>query len=120
MHHGPFLKMLNPVKMGPSISRWEGNRKSRPLETEGIDVYLSGAGMAHFGKFHDSPEELMVEAAYLAPNNTRIRRVEGIYLGVMNVEQSVGDSNLATLLADVLNLTGVPSTRLEMASSTGA
>ena len=112
--------MLNPAKMGPLISKCEGNRKSKPLEAEGIDIYLSGAGMAHFGKFRDSPEERMVDAASLAPNNTRIRRVEGIYLGVMNVEQYVGDSNLATLLADVLTLTGVPSTRLEMASSTGA
>jgi acetyl-CoA acetyltransferase len=38
----------------------------------------------------------------------------------MNVEEFVGDSNYATLLADTLGLTGVPSTRVETASSTGA
>jgi len=38
----------------------------------------------------------------------------------MNVEEFVGDSNFAALLADTLNLTGVPSTRVETASSTGA
>ena len=41
-------------------------------------------------------------------------------MGVMNVEEFVGDSNFATLLADTLGLTGVPSTRVETASSTGA
>ena len=85
-----------------------------------MDVYISGAGMTHFGKSPDSLEELMAEAARLALKDARIRRVDAIYLGVMNVEEFVGDSNFATLLADVLDLTGTPSTRVETASSTGA
>ena len=47
-------------------------------------------------------------------------QVDAIYIGVMNVEEFVGDSNFATLLADTLGLVGVPSTRVETASSTGA
>ena len=39
-----------------------------------MDIYLSGAGMTHFGKSHDSLEELMVEAARLALKDARIRR----------------------------------------------
>ena len=85
-----------------------------------MEVYISGAGMTHFGKSPDSLEELMAEAARLALKDARIRRVDAIYLGVMNVEEFVGDSNFATLLADVLDLTGTPSTRVETASSTGA
>ena len=85
-----------------------------------MDVYIVGAGMTHFGKSHDSLEELMAEAARLALKDARIKRVDAIYLGVMNVEEFVGDSNFATLLADVLDLTGIPSTRVETASSTGA
>ena len=85
-----------------------------------MDIYISGAGMTHFGKSQDSLEELMAEAARLALKDARIRRVDAIYLGVMNVEEFVGDSNFATLLADVLDLTGTPSTRVETASSTGA
>jgi acetyl-CoA acetyltransferase len=85
-----------------------------------MDVYISGAGMTHFGKSHDSLEELMAEAARFALKDARIRRVDAIYLGVMNVEEFVGDSNFATLLAEALDLTGTPSTRVETASSTGA
>ncbi|MCJ7785050.1 MAG: hypothetical protein MUP41_14050 [Desulfobacterales bacterium] len=85
-----------------------------------MDVYISGAGMTHFGKSPDALEELMAEAARFALKDARIRRVDAIYLGVMNVEEFVGDSNFATLLAEALDLTGTPSTRVETASSTGA
>jgi acetyl-CoA acetyltransferase len=85
-----------------------------------MNIYISGVGMTHFGKSNASLEELMAEAARLALKDARIRRVDAIYLGVMNVEEFVGDSNFATLLADVLDLTGIPSTRVETASSTGA
>jgi acetyl-CoA C-acetyltransferase len=85
-----------------------------------MDVYISGAGMTHFGKSHDSLEELMAAAARLALKDARIRRVDAIYLGVMNAEEFVGDSNFSTLLAEALDLTGTASTRVETASSTGA
>jgi acetyl-CoA acetyltransferase len=63
---------------------------------------------------------MMAEAASSALKEAQIERVDAIYIGVMNVEEFVGDSNFATLLADTLGLTGVPSTRVETASSTGA
>jgi acetyl-CoA acetyltransferase len=62
----------------------------------------------------------MAEAASVALKEAQLGRVDAIYMGVMNVEEFVGDSNFATLLADTLGLTGVPSTRVETASSTGA
>jgi len=42
------------------------------------------------------------------------------FIWVVNVEEFVGDSNFAALLVDTLGLAGVPSTRVETASSTGA
>ncbi len=85
-----------------------------------MDVFISGVGMTKFGKSKDSLEQIMAEAGMLAMRDSRMDRVDAIYLGVMNVEEFVGDSNFATLLADTLGLTGIPSTRVETASSTGA
>jgi acetyl-CoA C-acetyltransferase len=63
---------------------------------------------------------MMAEAASSALKEAQLERIDAIYMGVMNVEEFVGDSNFATLLADTLGLTGIPSTRVETASSTGA
>ena len=62
----------------------------------------------------------MAKAAALALKDAGRETVDAIYIGVMNAEEFVGDSNFAALLADTLGLTGVPSTRVETASSTGA
>ena len=85
-----------------------------------MDVYISGTGMTKFGKSKDSLEKMMANAAALALEEAQLERVDAIYIGVMNVEEFVGDSNFATFLADTLGLSGIPSTRVETASSTGA
>src|SRR5512136_3378782 len=85
-----------------------------------MDVYISGVGMTKFGRSKDPLQKMMAEAAWSALRNAQLERVDAIYIGVMNVEEFVGDSNFATLLADTLGLTGTPSTRVETASSTGA
>lgn len=85
-----------------------------------MDVFISGIGMTRFGKSKDSLEKMLADAAGLALKDAKLERVDAIYIGVMNVEEFVGDSNFAALLADTLGLTGVPSTRVETASSTGA
>jgi len=85
-----------------------------------MDVYISGVGMTKFGKSNDSLDKIMAEAAMLALRDARIDRVDAIFTGVMNVEEFVGDSNFAALLTDTIGLTGIPSTRVETASSTGA
>ncbi len=85
-----------------------------------MDVYISGVGMTKFGRSKDSLEKMMAEAASSALKEAQLEKVDAIYMGVMNVEEFVGDSNFATLLADTLGLTGTPSTRVETASSTGA
>jgi acetyl-CoA C-acetyltransferase len=85
-----------------------------------MDVFVSGVGMTRFGRLNDPLEEVMAKAAGLALKDAGRESVDAIYIGVMNVEEFVGDSNFAALLADTLGLTGVPSTRVETASSTGA
>jgi acetyl-CoA C-acetyltransferase len=85
-----------------------------------MDVHVLGVGMTDFGKSKDSLQELMAKAAALALSDAQLERVDAIYIGVMSVEEFVGDSNFATLLADTLGLAGIPSTRVETASSTGA
>ena len=85
-----------------------------------MGVYISGVGMTQFGKSTDPLEEMMAQAASLALKDARLEHVDALYIGVMNVEEFVGDSNFATLLADTIGLTGIPSTRVETASSTGA
>jgi acetyl-CoA acetyltransferase len=85
-----------------------------------MDVYISGVGMTKFGRSKEPLEKMMAEAGSLALKQAQVERVDAIYLGVMSVEEFVGDSNFATLLADTLGLTGIPSTRVETASSTGA
>ena len=83
-------------------------------------VYLSGAAMTKFGRHKDSLQDLMVEAGLAALENAGLEMVDALYLGVMNPAEFTGDSNLAALLADELDLPGVPSSRVETASSTGA
>ena len=85
-----------------------------------MNVYISGVGMTKFGRSKESLEAMMAEAASSALKEAQLQRVDAIYIGVMNVEEFVGDSNFATLLVDTLGLAGVPSTRVETASSTGA
>jgi acetyl-CoA C-acetyltransferase len=85
-----------------------------------MDVYVAGVGMTDFGKSEKPLETLMAEAASSALKDARTDRVDALYTGIMNVEEFVGDSNVAALLADTLGLSGVPSTRVETASSTGA
>jgi acetyl-CoA C-acetyltransferase len=85
-----------------------------------MDVYISGVGMTKFGKSEDALDKMMADAASLALNDAQLERVDAIYIGVMNVEEFVGDSNFAALLVDTLGLSGTPATRVETASSTGA
>jgi len=85
-----------------------------------MDIYISGVGMTKFGRLKDSLEKMMASAATLALQDAQLERVDAIYLGVMNSEGFIGNSNFATLLTDTLGLVGTSSTLVETASSTGA
>jgi len=84
------------------------------------EVYIAGVGMTKFGKSDRSLAELMVEAATKAFAESRVGSIDYILIGVMNAEEFTGESNVAAMIADQLGLSGVPSSRVETASSTGS
>lgn len=81
-------------------------------------VYVAGVGLTRFGKDPRALGEIFSEAAKRALGETE--EVDALYIGVMNPEEFTGDSNIASLIADAVGLTGVPATRVETASSAGA
>lgn len=84
------------------------------------DVYVAGVGMSPFKKSTQSLQELMAEAGKKAIQSAQHLPIDSIYIGAMNVEEFVGEANFAALLAEYMGLSGVASSRVETACSTGA
>ena len=84
------------------------------------EVYVAGVGMTKFGKSTLSLPQLMVEAASKAIVDARLSTIDYVFIGVMSVEEFTGESNFAALITDRLGLPGIPSSRVETASSTGS
>ncbi len=84
------------------------------------EVYVAGVGMTKFGRSERSLPQLMVEAASRALSDARVRAIDYVYIGVMSVEEFTGESNIAAVIADRLGVSGIPSSRVETASSTGS
>jgi acetyl-CoA acetyltransferase len=84
------------------------------------EVYVAGVGMAKFGKSELNLPQLMVEAASRAIVDARVNAIDYVVIGVMSVEEFTGESNFAALITDRLGLPGIPSARVETASSTGS
>lgn len=84
------------------------------------EVYVAGVGITKFGKSNLSLPQLMVEAASRAIVDARVSTIDYVFIGVMSVEEFTGESNFAALITDRLGLPGIPSSRVETASSTGS
>ena len=84
------------------------------------DVYIAGVGMTKFGKSDRSLPGLMVEAGLRALSDAKLHKIDYVLIGVMSVEEFTGESNIAALITDRLGMPGVPSARIETASSTGS
>src|SRR5512136_1418759 len=84
-----------------------------------MDVYVSGVGMTKFGKSNDPLNRMMVNAATSALQDAQLEPVDAIYIGVISAEESIGDSNFASLLSETPGLVCTPSPRIEFPSSTG-
>jgi acetyl-CoA acetyltransferase len=82
-------------------------------------VHIAGAAMTKFGKDPRALAVILSEAAAQALAEAQAQ-VDAVYIGAMNPEEFTGDSNLASQVADALELTGVPAMRIETASSAGA
>ena len=84
------------------------------------EVFVAGVGMTAFGKRHETLPELMAEAAETAVKRSGHESLDAMYVGVMNPEEFSGESNIAAAITDYLGLWGLPATRVETASATGA
>ncbi len=85
------------------------------------EVFVDGVGMTRFGKFPErSLVSLMVEAAQRALEDSASQSVEAVFVGAQNPEEFTGEANIAAAVADALGLSGLPSYRVETASSSGA
>jgi acetyl-CoA C-acetyltransferase len=82
-------------------------------------VYISEIGMTQFGKRIESLETLMYEA-YAQIITEREPSFDAIFIGCMNPDEFVGDSNLATLIVDHFGLYQTPSVRIENAPASGS
>src|SRR5438445_3700930 len=83
-------------------------------------VYVSGVSMTKFGKDPRPLAEIFCQAALEALAASKEQEVEALYIGAMNPEEFVGESNIASQIADAMGLTGSPAMRIETASSAGA
>ena len=83
-------------------------------------VYIDGIGMTRFGKDPRPIVEIFCQAGQEALAASDTDRAEALYIGSMNPEEFTGESNIASQIAEALGLTGIPSMRVETASSAGA
>ena len=83
-------------------------------------VYVAGVGMTKFGKDPRPLAEIFCQAAKLSVGAAELDKIDALYIGVLNPEEFTGDSNIASLIADAIGLTGIPALRIETASSAGA
>ena len=84
-------------------------------------VYIGGVGMTKFGKDARPLVELFKQAAGEALGGaTPSDGIDAVYIGVMNCEEFIGESNIASQTIDALGFAGTPALRVETASSAGA
>jgi acetyl-CoA C-acetyltransferase len=84
------------------------------------DVAVIGIGMTKWGELWEkSLRDIFVETALLALDDAGIDRIESMYVGCMSSGLFVGQEHIASLLADYLGQTPVPSARVETACASG-
>jgi len=87
------------------------------------DVYVAGVGLTKVdltGNIFASTFELFAEAYRRALQDSPVRAFDAMQVGIMDSEEFEDRANIATKVADVLGLKGIPAVRSETASSTGA
>jgi len=84
------------------------------------DVAVIGVGMTKWGEIWEkSLRDIFVETALLALDDAGIDRIDSMYVGCMSSGLFVGQEHIASLLADYLGQTPVPSARVESACAAG-
>jgi acetyl-CoA C-acetyltransferase len=84
------------------------------------DVAVIGTGMTKWGELWEkSLRTIFVETALLALKDAGVDRIDSMYVGSMSSGLFVGQEHIASLLADYLGQTPIPSTRVETACASG-
>ncbi len=84
------------------------------------DVAVIGVGMAKWGELWEkSLRAIFVESALLALDDAGVDKIDSMYVGSMSSGLFVGQEHIASLLADYLGQSPVPSTRVETACASG-
>jgi len=84
------------------------------------DVAVIGIGMNKWGELWEkSLRDIYVEAALMAIDDAGVDHIDSMYVGSMSSGIFVGQEHIASLLADYLGCTPVPSTRVETACASG-
>lgn len=84
------------------------------------DVAVIGIGMTKWGELWEkSLRDIYVETALLAISDAGVDRIDSMYVGSMSPGLFVGQEHIASLLADYLGQTPVPSARVESACASG-
>jgi len=84
------------------------------------DVAVIGVGMTKWGELWEkSLRTIFVETALLALDDAGLDHIDSMYVGSMSSGLFIGQEHLASLLADYLGQTPVPSARVETACASG-
>ena len=84
------------------------------------DVAIIGVGMNKWGELWEkSMRDIYVEAALLAIEDAGVDHIDSMYVGCMTSGLFVGQEHLGSLMADYLNVTPIPATRIESACASG-
>ncbi len=85
-----------------------------------MEVFVGGVGMVPFGRHPEvSLVSLLTEAAKRAIEDDGGLEVDCVVVGAMNPEEFCGQGNISAAVVNNLGLSGVPSLRVETASSSG-
>jgi acetyl-CoA C-acetyltransferase len=84
------------------------------------EVAVIGLGMTKWGELWEkSLRTIFVETALLALGDAGVDRIDSMYVGSMSSGLFIGQEHIASLLADYLGETPIPSTRVESACASG-
>jgi acetyl-CoA C-acetyltransferase len=84
------------------------------------EVAVIGVGMTKWGELWEkSLRTIFVESALLALDDAGVDKIDSMYVGSMSSGIFVGQEHIASMLADYLGQTPVPSARVETACASG-
>lgn len=84
------------------------------------DVAVVGVGMQPWGELWDkSLRDLFVEAALVALADTKVDKLDNMYIGCMSSGLFVGQEHIGALMADYLGQRHLPAARVESACASG-